>query len=140
MTKEELAALINGREYGAEITNEEAAQAKAAGLIVVFGASDDLIELRGVLHDEAGAYGGTTVHIDSDGFIPDWDGVDHDDEEEAALYFKRKGGGKSIKANWDRDGYSWVIETELPHAAFDIVEDDEKFCRGIVFAAADLAS
>ena len=42
MTKEELAATLNGREYNHEITKEEEAEARENGLVVIFGASDDL--------------------------------------------------------------------------------------------------
>ena len=39
MTKEELAAKLNGREYGQEITDAESTEAGKAGLLVIFGAS-----------------------------------------------------------------------------------------------------
>ena len=42
MNAKELAAKLNGREYLREITAEEAAQAKSAGLVVVHGGSDEL--------------------------------------------------------------------------------------------------
>lgn len=137
MTKEELAALLNGREYLSEITEREEVAAKAAGLLVIFGASDDLTELRGALNDEAGAYNGATHRIDHLGFIPDWESVDHDDEDDCAAYFKRKGQGIEVRAKWSEGAYSWVIEVDVPHATFDIVEDGEKYCRGVVV---DLAS
>jgi hypothetical protein len=140
MTKESLAALLNGREYLNEITAAEEAEAKANGLLVIFGASDDLTELRGALHDEAGAYNGATHRIDAKGVIPDWNSLDHDDEDECADYFKRKGGGFEVEAKWSEGDYSWVIETSVPHAPFDIVEGDEKYCRGIVIDLADLAA
>ena len=57
MIKEELAALINGREYTHELTDKEKS-AKDARLVVVFGASEDLMEFRGAINDECGAYGG----------------------------------------------------------------------------------
>lgn len=132
MTKESLAALLNGREYRHEITEAEETEAKAANLLVVFGASDDLIELRGALNDEADAYEGTTRRIDSKGFVPDWDDLDHDDEDECADYFARKNGGFEVVAKWDAEGYSWVIGSTAPYATFDILEDGEKYCRGIV--------
>ena len=34
--------------------------------------------------------------------------------------------------------YTWVYHTEIPHACFDIVEGNEKYCRGIVFSLNDL--
>ncbi len=56
MNAKQLAAQLNGREYGSEITKEEEAAAKKAGLVVVYGASDDLVELRGAIEEEVGAY------------------------------------------------------------------------------------
>lgn len=47
MTKEQMAALLNGREYGDEITRAEHQIARASGLVVVFGYSDDNMEVRG---------------------------------------------------------------------------------------------
>lgn len=135
MTKESLAALLGAREYGSEITEAEEAEAKAAGLLVIFGASDDLTELRGALSDEAGAWEGATHRIDAKGFVPDWESLDHDDEAECADYFKRKGSGVEIRARWNADGYSWLIEADVPHAPFVIMEDGEVYCRGIVIDA-----
>lgn len=60
MTAAELAALLNGREYRKEMSRDEEQVAKAAGLVVVFGASDDLMELRGAISDEVGCYDGGT--------------------------------------------------------------------------------
>lgn len=138
MNKEEFASLITGREYGKEMTCEEEAQAKASGLLVVFGASDDLTELRGVLHDEAGAWDGATHRIDAKGFIPTYEQAQDGDESDMADYFARKGKGIEVRAKWAAGDYSWVIETDVPHATFEIVEGDEKYCRGIVIALADL--
>jgi hypothetical protein len=137
MTKEEFAAMITGREYGQELTPAEEAQAKAAGLLVVYGASDDLMEFSGAFRDEQGAWGGTTARVTPSGLLPSWDSV-CDDEDDAEQYFKRKPGAKEITATWDSEGYSWVIGTALPHAPFEIMEDGEKYCRGLVLAMADL--
>ena len=41
MTIKEFAGMLNGREYGHEITKKEEALAKKLGYVVVFGASDD---------------------------------------------------------------------------------------------------
>lgn len=136
MTKEQLAELLDGREYGSEIVSSEEKAAKAAGLLVVFGASDDLCELRGVIKDEVGAYDGTTVLIGRDGkLLPE---LEDDDEEilkkhgvfEHVLELRRS--AIRIEAIWDSEGYSWVYETKTPHATFEILEDGDKYCRGIV--------
>lgn len=139
MTKEELAALLNGREYGEEITKEEAAAAKAAGLLVVYGASDDLMEFDGAFRDEQGAWGGTTARLTPTGLLPYWDNA-RDDEETAEQYFKDKAIAKSIDAIWAKGDYSWQFKTDIPHATFEIVDGEDKYCRGLVIALADLSA
>jgi len=139
-SKETLAAQITGREYTEELTSQEEQQARMSGLVVVFGASDDLTEFRGAISDEAGANDGATHKIDKDGIVPDWDTVGHDDEEEVAKYMARKKGKTAtIEALWCKEGeYSWTFKTELPHATFEIVEDGRPYCRGIVFNINDI--
>lgn len=134
MTKEEFAARLNGREYLEEITSAEEEAAKLLGLVVIFGASDDLMEFRGAIHEEGDAYEGTTTYFDAGGLLQ------NDCDNEQCPHFKKlKKSAKTIKALWDKDGYSWTYETDIPHATFDIMEDGEKYCRGIVFSMSDLA-
>ena len=139
-TKESLAALLTGREYREEMSKVEEASAKAAGLVVVFGWSDDCVELRGAIDDEVGAYDGTTVRVTPLGLLPAWDSLDQSDEAEAEAYFaKKRAGFRVIKALWSVvPDYSWTFETDIPHATFEIVEDGEPYCRGIVFELADV--
>ncbi len=133
LTPETLAALLNGREYHQEITREEEQRAAAAGLVVVFGASDDLLKFCGLVHDEVGAYEGTTVRLTAAGPLPDWADVDHDDERECEAYFRLKlQHSVEVKALWNRGGYSWQIETAVPHATFEVMDDGERYCRGVV--------
>lgn len=142
LTKEELAAKLNGREYMNEITKAEAAEAKAAGLIVIFGYSDDNVELRGAIHEEVGAYDGTTLHISHTGALQgDIDSLlDERDKDGLESYFRAKAAGThEVEALWSADpDYSWTFKTGVPHATFEIVEGGEKFCRGIVIEVADL--
>ncbi len=139
MDAKTLAMLLTGREYGKEIDRTEEHQAKAAGLVVAFGASDDLLELRGAIHDEYGTYEGGKVRIDREGVIPGFHEIDRDDKEELRRFFKRENGGAEIEAAWEGEpGYSWIINTSIPHETFEIAEDGEPYCRGIVFALADL--
>lgn len=53
MTKESLASTLNGREYGEELLATEELAAKTNGLLVIFGASDDIVEMRGAIKDES---------------------------------------------------------------------------------------
>lgn len=135
MTRDEFAAVLNGREYTEEMTREDEGWARASRLLVIFGASDDLTEFRGVLHDEAGAYDGEEHEIflhPKDGWEI-WNGDDHSGELSAPHSFR-------ISAKWCPDGFegSWLIETSLPHSTFDIMEDGEIFCRGVVIDEADM--
>jgi KTSC domain len=136
LSKELLAGLLNGREYGKEMAKEEEQQAKAAGLIVIFGASDDLMEFRGFVDDERGAP--TIALLDAKGLLPFREDIQHDDD---ALkdYFARAPQVRAVDALWAKeDGYSWTYRTDVPHATFEIVEDGEPYCRGIVIDVADL--
>lgn len=58
MTIREFAAKLDGRQYGDEMRNEEEKLAKELDFLVVFGASDDLAELRGAIDDECGCFNG----------------------------------------------------------------------------------
>lgn len=134
MTKEQLAALLNGREYPMVITDAEAKQAKKDGLVVVSGASDDLCELRGALYDEAGCCDGGILILNRKGFVEN-----HSDCECMYCGFKEYTNSLArIEAIWDRDGVSWQYETSIPHATFDIMEDGEVYCRGLVLELAAL--
>ncbi len=140
MEVNELAAILTGREYRLEISDSEEVLAKAAGLVVVFGASDDLMEFRGAISDELGAWNGTTARLSMAGLLKSWEEVDKEDEEAMEAYFKAKLSGFSeIEAQWDSEGYSWTFRTDIPHATFEIVEDGEPYCRGIVFKLSDTA-
>lgn len=133
MTTKEAAALLNGREYGNEMTLDEEKRFKAAGLVAVFGYSDDNCELRGAIDDEIGCYDGGVLSI-----CPSPD----DEEAEVLRRFgvldmatKPK---HKIEAVRDSCGYSWMYRTDIPHDTFEILDDGKKYCRGIVFSVDDL--
>lgn len=135
LSKELLAGLLTGREYGKEMVKEEEQQAKAAGLIVIFGASDDLMEFRGFVDDERGAP--TDALIDAKGLLPNRDSID--DDASLKDFFAREPLARTVEALWcAEDGYSWTYRTDIPHATFEIVEGGEPYCRGIVIDVADL--
>lgn len=138
MNAKELAAQLTGREYPAYISKEIAQAAKAHGLVIVYGQSDDLMEFEGAINDEIGANDGTTAYVDSKGLLPLRDSIEDDDELKD--YFAREPHAKSIEALWCKEGdYSWTFNTAIRHETFEIVEDGDTYCRGIVFALADLA-
>ena len=140
MTKEDLAQLLNGCEYRNEGSDALYAQAKAAGLFVIFGASDDLMEFRGAINDETGAYEGATVLLSKEGLLPGYETLIYNKKPQDVLehFFEMKKRSLPIHAIWNRYGYSWVYETKIPHATFDVMEDGETYCRGIVISLGDL--
>lgn len=142
-TKETLAALLNGREIGDEITREEAAEAKASGLVVVYGYSDDNVEFKGAINDEVGAYDGGTIEISraEPGIVEPWGDEEEKTKIEAMHWLRLTNEGtRAIEALWGKGEYSWQFMTDIPHVTFEVVEGGEKFCRGIIFAIADLTT
>jgi hypothetical protein len=128
MTKETLAAQLTGREYGNEIDPLEEKDAKDNGLVVVFGYSDDGVEFKGAINEEVGGYGGATIEFTKAGIFRD-----EDDDEVLEKYSAQVPFNKIVAT------YSpWVFKTEIPHTTFDIMEDGELSCRGIVFSVNDL--
>lgn len=69
MTAKELAAMLSGREVRNEIAVAEAMRAGDDGLVVVYGYSDDEMDLRGAIHEEIGAYEGVTIYVNKVGLM-----------------------------------------------------------------------
>ena len=134
MTPKELAETLNGREYGHEITHDEEIAAKASGLVVVFGYSDDNVELRGAINDEVGAYEGAEIPITRAGLLEN-----ECDDEDCPYFEKLRASAVTLEAIWDREGYSWVYDAPFPYETFEVMEDGEKYCRGIVFRLSDVS-
>ena len=126
ITAKELAEKLNGRAYG-DSFDDVKQEAKESGLVIVYGASDDLMEFDGAIYDEGGCFDGGRVNFDKNG-------VDQEGEERANW----------IDAVWcdgmNRDGLpaTWTYETEIPCERFDIWEDGEIYCVGLVFSIEDL--
>ena len=129
---------LDGREIGDEITDKQAAEAKEAGLVVVFGASDDLMEFRGAIYGECGACDGSAALVDGEGLLPERGQIDDDDTLEK--FFVRRKTARQIRAIWNNCTlHSWTYETDIPHATFEIVEHGTPYCRGIVFSMTEVA-
>lgn len=139
MTKEEFASGLNNREYGSELTQYERQRAKESGLVVVYGASDDLIEFDGAIRDEGGCYDGGDVYFDRTGVAQNGEKLANkiaavwcgkvDDEPAGDLSEFQTENGETI---------TWTYKTDIPHATFMVYEDGEPYCRGIVFSIEDL--
>ena len=135
MTKDQLAKMLNGNEYGSEISKELEAEAKAAGLVAIFGYSDDNAELRGAINDEVGCYEGGIIRLSPQGLV-----ANDCDNDDCPYFNEIKNRAVTVEALWDKEGFSWIYQTSIPHATFEIMEDGEKYCRGIVFMLADVSA
>lgn len=137
MKRIQLAQLLQGLDLSDNIPKDVQEKAKAAGLVIVHGASDDLAEFLGAIHDEASCYGGGTVYFDAKGVLPDFEDLDGD-EAETREYFDRKRLAVSLEAVWNNHGpFPWSYTTAIPHSTFEMHDDGEPFCRGIVFSLED---
>lgn len=138
MDMKELATLLDGCEYG-EIPVSLVEREREAGLVILYGESDDLAELRGAVEGEIGCYKGGELLIGKKGFV-----VPRSDKCEACEhYIQSLNRYKRVKAVWCDSGDSWrdccwMYEIDTPHETFDILDDGELYCCGIVFEAAAL--
>ena len=124
------ADVINGRDYLGELTPEMEASLKEQGIVVVFGASDDLTEFRGALRDETGSYDGCTLAWTGDVFV-------NEDDDEHAI----EDDNTRLVVDWSPEGRdrSWAFETNAPRwAKFEIMEDGECYGEGLVLYLQDL--
>lgn len=143
MDAKALAVLLNGRQYGKEITREECQAAHAAGLVVVMGYSDDGVSLCGAIAEEIGAWNGRTFWLTPEGVLPRFETLcARADEAEMEKYFRNKAQARKIEAIWSpsEPDASWLIKSDVSHETFDIMEDDQLFCRGIVFSLDSLGA
>jgi len=129
VTPSELAKKLHGREIGEEFTREDRLAAKDAGLIVVYGYSDDCVEVDGASTDELGF---DPILFHRRGLLPYHErGCDC----KFCGYSLVAKQCKTVKGKFTNEG--WRFETDIPHATFDIMEDGSLFCRGIVFSLSD---
>lgn len=136
ITAKEFADGFYGRDYGNEITKLEEERAKELGLVVVYGYSDNNVEFRGAIDDEVGVYNGATICLTKTGLFEEPHDICTQDCPFLAAALEK---AKTIKAVWHDEGNPcWTFETDIPHEVFNIYEDGDLFCVGIVFSVEDL--
>jgi hypothetical protein len=129
---EGFARQFTGREIGFEVNPSEEVALKAAGMVAVFGGSDDLVEFRGAIRDEVGV---GEMNITPKGKILDADALESLESLVADGTVEAMPALGFLNAGYiDHHAY----ETTIPHATFDILEGSDLFCRGIVFRLADI--
>lgn len=129
LTVKEMAKRLNGRQYLEEMSPEEGYLARDNRIVIVYGYSDDNIEFNGAIYDELSCFNGGEFWIDTDGTI-----YGYGDQENIPATAKK------LEALWCADNVEapWSYRTSIPHETFNIYEDDELFCIGIVFSMEDL--
>lgn len=138
MTAKELAEMLSGREYGMEISGQESRLAAESGLIALYGYSDDNVEIVGAFRDEVGAYNGATIFLTKTGVLQD-PACDCTENCNCPYFVRAKDTAKTVEAVWGEGGVSWTFRTDIPHEKFNIYEDGELFCVGIVLSVDALA-
>jgi hypothetical protein len=133
MTPEQAAAELDGREYGEEIDLTLQDTMKLHGLVAVYGASDDNMEFVGAIFDEVGAFQGGFAYLTDKGLLKS-----ECDDEDCPYFAKLQEKAATIEAIWDENGIDWQFKTKIKHVTFIIKENGNDFCRGIVFALADV--
>lgn len=123
---------LNGREYGSELTDEEADQLKSIGLVVAFGYSDDNVEFRGAYEEEIGYWEKAEIDF-VDGEVLCYP---CDQYERCRLWNKEVAKAKTITAQFTDNGLKF--KTDIQHEKFTIMEDGEVYGEGIVFAYEDI--
>ena len=109
MNIKEFAEKINGFHYPSSELDKLNDEAKDNGFLIVYGMSDDLLEMRGIIRDEVDAYDGVKTKIGKKGI--------------------------DCEAVWspsDKPRTSWEIKVDCVHEKFHIVDDDDIYCIGAV--------
>jgi len=134
MTKEQFSERLEGREYRHEFAEEDRELAEVHGLVAVYAYSDDTMVFDGAIRGCASCYDGGPVAVAPYGpFVSEC-------ECERCPYAEREAGKcKIIRAVWCGEGKPpWTYEMDIHHSKFNIYEDGEIWCIGIVFDLADL--
>jgi hypothetical protein len=128
MDVKQAAAELNGRQYRDECSKDLHNRMKAAGIVAVFGGSDDLVYFAGAANDERGAWNGGEYYFSSDGLL------ENECDDDCRYFARIEALATPVRAIWSDGGFSWRYETTIPHEKFVIMEDDDTYCEGIVFA------
>lgn len=136
-TIQDFAAALDGREYKQEITPDEIAAARDAGVVIIYGKSDDTTVLCGAIDAETDTSGGGTIYLTAE------DGLFEDCPCDCIHSRRAKARAKVVDVRFCKGAYVWSYDTDLPHATFEIRDNQPnskniKFCEGIVIDKAAL--
>lgn len=115
MNIKEFAKSIDGFEYPARELHKFEKAALENGFLFIYGLSDDLLEMGGIVNDEIGAMDGHKMKIGTKGV--------------------------NLELKWapeDKPLTSWEVIVDCPHEVFTILEDGDVYCYGAVIHKDDL--
>ena len=151
-TIEDLAKLLDGNEYRDETYNEYGIDVcdicKKNKWIIIYGASDDLIEFNGFIDDEDGANDGALCKLVKPGDFYLEDEIDEtykkakdymfvpiNEEELEVIKNNNYTNNCVIEMLWCPGGtnMSWQVNVRgVPFAKFNVMEDDEVYCEAAI--------
>lgn len=142
MNIKEWAEKLNNIEYPADEIWDMRKELENDGVVVVYGASDDLIEIEGAIIDEYPAYVEETYYWSGNGFISNDrinEFLDYIDDEYREFYplFRNNKEQSWIRTKPGKD-CQFEYETNIPCEWFNVMEDGELYCKGFVFNRSDL--
>jgi hypothetical protein len=141
ISPDELAKLLDGHDIALfdDVVSRYGGAARDSGLVIVFGASDDLMELRGAIDDEVGCWEGGSAFISGGKLL-----VNECDERDDCPYFPGlRAKAFEVQSLWCDEGaepYAWTYRLGVEHSDFDMLEDGQPWCRGVVFSLGDIDS
>lgn len=113
------------------------AEAKERGIVILYNIHPMTCVLKGAIHSETDCYVGKIAFIDSTGFSRRFYFTDPEERFSYKNWKENKDIEFRIKCNSEGNPY-WRYETKIPHEKFDVYEDGELFCEGIIFYADEL--
>lgn len=144
MNLKEWAEKLNNTEYGSNDISNANNELEKDGIVAVVGASDDLCEMYGAIYDEFDCYNGTTLYCNGDNFFSEKrkeDFLMYINDEYPEFYDICKQMFKDnvyyIKIS-DGKGCQFEYETNIPCERFNVIEDGELYCSGLLFYIKDL--
>ena len=140
-----MAEMLNGRNYGYEITEEQEEIAKDAGLVIVFSYTDDWIELRWAINDYGISPNNKIFFIDKKDkeIIKNLEhytaGKNNLFKTIAKEYFEKNCIELEMMTKRDWEYFlNYKLKSNTEVATFDIMEGWKKICEWIIFNINDL--
>lgn len=132
LTAGQFARILSLRDFEDGVYDIEIECAERNDLVIVYGYSDDLIELDGAIPAEGSCFEGGRFHL----------------EQEKGLWRLKRGLGRcnnitalwndSMAVNDDGERILWSYKTDIPHKKFIMNRCGEPYCEGFVFSEKDL--